>query len=73
MEGLTVHIHHVMLWEFKHGNNAMETAEKICSVYGECTITDRAVRSWFVKFCSGGTSLENKPRPGRTSDFDDDA
>ena len=38
-----MHIHHVMLWEFKQGNNVTETAEIICSVYGEGTITDRAV------------------------------
>ena len=43
MEGLKVHIRHAMLWEFKHWNNDTETAEKICSVYGEGTITDRAV------------------------------
>ena len=68
-----MHICHVMLWEFKQGNNAMETAEKICSVYGEGTITDRAVQNWFVKFCSGDTSLKDEQRPGRSSDFDDDA
>ena len=73
MEGLKVHISHVMLWEFKQGNNATETAEEICSVYGKDIITDRAVRNWFVKFCSGDTSLKDEPRPGRSSDFDDDA
>ena len=54
MEGLKVHIRHVMLWQLKQGNNDTETAEEICSVYGEGTITDRAVRNWFVKFRSGG-------------------
>ena len=51
MEGLKVHIRHVMLWEFKQ-----ETAEKICSVYGAGTINDRTVLNWFVKFRSGDTS-----------------
>ena len=73
MEGLKVHICYVMLWEFKQGNNATETAENICSicsVYGDGTITDRAVRNWFVKFRSGDTSLKDEPRQGRSSDFD---
>ena len=64
-----MHIRHVMLWEFKQGNNATETAEKICSVYGEGTITDQAVGNWLVKFRSGDTSLKDEPRPGRSSNF----
>ena len=51
----------------------METAEKIGSVYGEGTITDWAVRNWFVKFRSGDTSLKDEPRPGRSLDFDAEA
>ena len=70
MEGLKVHICHVMLWEFKQGNNATETAEKICSVYGEGTITDQAVWKWFVKVRSGDTSLKDEQRPGCSSDFE---
>ena len=58
MEGLKVHIRNVMSWEFKQGNNVTETAEKICSVYGEGTITDQAVRNWFVKFRFADSSLK---------------
>ena len=71
MEGQKVHIRHVMLWEFKQGNSAKATAEKICSVYGEGLITNRAVRNWFIKFRSGDTTLKDEPRAGRPSDFDD--
>ncbi|XP_015181327.1 PREDICTED: histone-lysine N-methyltransferase SETMAR-like [Polistes dominula] len=71
MESQKVHIRHVMLWEFKQGNSAKVTAEKICRVYGEGLITDRAVRNWFVKFRSGDMTLKDEPRAGRPSDFDD--
>ena len=42
-------------------------------MYGEGTITDRAVPNWFVKFLSGDSSLKDEPRPGRSSDFDTEA
>ena len=61
-----------MLWEFKQGNSATATAQKLCSVYGEGVISDRAVRNWFVKFRSGDMTLKDEPRMGRPSDFDDD-
>ena len=42
-------------------------------MYGEGTITDWAVRNWFVKFRSGDTSLKDESIPGRSSDFDAEA
>ena len=42
-------------------------------MYGKGTITDRAVGNGFMKFRSGDTSLKDEPRPGCSSDFDDDA
>ena len=55
-----MHIRHVMVWEFKQGNSAQETFDKICSVYGEGRITDRAVRKWFAKFHSGNMALNDE-------------
>ncbi|XP_023237751.1 histone-lysine N-methyltransferase SETMAR-like [Centruroides sculpturatus] len=72
MEHLKVHVRHIMLWEFKLGKNATETAKKICNVYGSGVISDRVVRKWFTKFRSGDFSLKDDERPGRSSDFDDD-
>ncbi|GFY74560.1 histone-lysine N-methyltransferase SETMAR [Trichonephila inaurata madagascariensis] len=71
MESPKLHIRHVMLWEFKQGNSAKTTAEKICRVYGEGLITDRAVRNWFVKFRFGDMTLKDESRAGRSTDFDD--
>ena len=64
MERLKVHIHLVMLWEFKQGNNVTETAEKICSVYSKGIIIDQAVQNWFMKFHSEDTSLKNNQDQG---------
>ena len=71
MENGKVLIRHVMLWEFKQGNSAQVTFDKICSVYGEGRKTDRAVRNWFAKFRSGNTILNDELRVGRPSEFDD--
>ena len=62
-----------MLWKFKNNKNATEKAWKISSVYGQDVIADRQVRNWFSKVRSSDTSMSNEPRPGRTSDFDQDA
>ena len=42
-------------------------------MYGEGTITDRAMRIWFVKFRSADMSLKDEPKPGRSSGFDAEA
>ena len=43
MEGLKVHIWHLMLWKFKKNKNARETTEKFSIVYDQDVITDRHV------------------------------
>lgn len=65
-----VHIRHVLFGEFKQGNCAKETAENICVIYDEwLIITDRAVRSWFIKFCSRDTTLKGDVLPILTITF----
>ena len=46
----TQHFWHIMLYYFKNGKNATETHKKICSMYGEGTVTDQMCQKWFVKF-----------------------
>ena len=52
--------------------NDTETAQKICSFYGQGVITDRQIRNWFLKFCYGDRSLRNEPRWRRSSGLDQD-
>ena len=73
MVELKVYIWHFMLWEFKNNKNATETAKKICSIYGQCVITDCQEQNWFSKFHSGNMLLRNEPRLGYSSDSDQDA
>ncbi|CAK9796133.1 Histone-lysine N-methyltransferase SETMAR [Anthophora plagiata] len=73
MEKSKQHIRHVMLWEFQNGNNAANTAKKICDVIGEGVVSERTVRNWFAKFRSGDISLQYEPKPGRSTDIDDHA
>ena len=45
MEGNKHHFQHIMLYYFKKSKNATEMKKKICVVYGEGDVTDRAVKS----------------------------
>ena len=72
MAELKVHIQHLMLWELMNNKSATKTAKKISSVYGQRVITDCKVRNWFSKFHSGVTSLRDEPRPGCSSDLDEE-
>ena len=46
MENGKVHIRHVMQLEFKQGNCAKMTFDKMCSRFSEGRITDLTVRKW---------------------------
>ena len=71
MKNGKVHIRHVMQWEFKQGNSAKVTFDKICSVFDEERISDLTVRKWFAKFRSKNMTLNGKLGVGRTSEFTD--
>ena len=73
MEELKVNIWRVMMWECKNNKNTTETAKKIWSVYDKGVIIDHQVENWFSKFHSGNTSLRNEPRPGHSSDLNQNA
>ena len=69
MEERKVHVLHVVLWKFNANKNAIKTAKKICSVYGQGVITDYQIQNWFSKFCSDNTSLRDTPRKECWSDL----
>lgn len=68
-----MHFRHLMLFYFRRGRKAVQTAKKICAVYGDCAIAKRStVRKWFARFRSGNFDLEDRERSGRPAVVDDD-
>ncbi|KAK6735931.1 hypothetical protein RB195_018909 [Necator americanus] len=67
------HIRHIMLYHYEKGWTAAQSLRDVNELFGKGTITDSAVRKWFIRFKSGDTSLEDKEGRGRPSDFDDQA
>ena len=59
-----------LLYEFKLGTKAAEAARKICSAFGENTVSERTAQKWFQTFSTGDQTLEDKPRAGRPKTLD---
>ena len=70
MEENTQHFWHSTLYYFKKGKNITEMQKKICAVFEEGAVTDPTCQKWFVKFCTGGFSLDDAPWSGRPGDSD---
>jgi len=67
-----VHSRHLMLFYFRKGKNAAQTAKKICIVYGDSAVAESTVRKWFTRFRNGNFDLENRERSDRPAVVDDD-
>ncbi|XP_066907319.1 histone-lysine N-methyltransferase SETMAR-like [Halyomorpha halys] len=63
-------IRSILLYEFKLGSKAAETARKICSVFGEDVLSERKAQFWFSKFRGGDETLEDEVRSGRPTVVD---
>lgn len=50
--------------------NLAESHAIIMNVYGEHGLAERIWQEWFARFKSGGLSLEDKERSGRSNKFD---
>jgi transposase len=71
------HLRHVLLWLYDKNNaiSRRDAAEEINEVYGQGTIGDWACGKWLKRFRDGEKDvddLEDRPRSGRPSNFDDD-
>ena len=44
------------------GNSGKNTADEICTIYGNGTTTIRTVRNWFKKFRAGNFVLKDEDR-----------
>ena len=58
-----------MLYEFRRGLTATEAMKNITATYGQ-VISVRRCQAWFERFRSGDHNLNNRPRPGRPSAFE---
>ncbi|EYB95176.1 hypothetical protein Y032_0163g3505 [Ancylostoma ceylanicum] len=63
----------IMLYEFKLSHSAAEATRNIALAFGMDSPSERTVRCWFAKFCSGDFDLEDKPGRGRMMSLDDQA
>lgn len=68
----TPELRSILLYEFKLGSNATETARNINIAFGDGTVNIRTVQRWFTKFRSGDTDLRNEARgkPGTVVEDD---
>jgi hypothetical protein len=67
-----VHMHHIMLYEFRRGTTATQTVKNICEVYGEGAVKITLCQIWFDKFRSGDFGLDDSVRTGRLKVIDED-
>ncbi|KZC06802.1 Histone-lysine N-methyltransferase SETMAR [Dufourea novaeangliae] len=62
----------ILLYEYKLGRKAAETARNINQAFGQGTVTERTAQHWFQKFRNGDESLEDAEGRGRPSLIDND-
>ena len=66
-----MHYRHHLHFTSNRSGTAGNAAREICEVYGENAISDRTGQKWFAKFRSGNFDLNDAPRSGRQSYFDE--
>ena len=66
------HFHHLLLYYFRKGKNAVQARKKLYEydVYSEKSLTERQCQNWFARFRSGDFYLKDATRPGRPTEVD---
>ncbi|XP_054001999.1 histone-lysine N-methyltransferase SETMAR-like [Hylaeus anthracinus] len=72
MEDQKMHFRHVMFHCFKIDSTPKNTANEICEVYGDRSITVQTVWNWFKRFRAENFNLKDEDRSGRPSTTDTD-
>ncbi|XP_014614921.1 PREDICTED: histone-lysine N-methyltransferase SETMAR-like, partial [Polistes canadensis] len=66
------HFRHLLFFAFHRGQKVAEAARDICDGYGEGVISESTARKWFAKFKNGDFNVDDMPRSGRPSEFDEE-
>ncbi|VDL63782.1 unnamed protein product [Nippostrongylus brasiliensis] len=56
MAEMSLHIRHVLLYEFESGHSAAEAHRNLCKVFSPESSSERSVRFWFQRFKAGNWS-----------------
>jgi transposase len=62
-----------MLYEFRHGKNAVKATEAICSIYCDDALSVRVCQNSFARFRNGNLNLNDEERSGRPQELEVDA
>ena len=66
------HFHHILLYYFRKGKNAVQARKKLYDVYGEKSLTGHQCQNWYALFRFGDLHLKDAPRSGCPTKVDDD-
>lgn len=58
-----------MLYEFKTGLKATESARHINSTFGVGTMSEHPLKDWVARFRTGDHDFKDQPRSGRSSEL----
>lgn len=65
------HLRAFMLYDYRSDLKAIESHRRLSSAFGDNIVPQATVYDWYRRFKDGDESLEDQPRSGRPSDFDE--